>query len=130
MTTLTSPELANDLLAELDDVRDAWAEWTEQWTSFGRALRRAGYDTSRIDAYRVGTGSDEGGGQSLIGWLDEIETDLTAPSTSPCEEGPWPMGVLATRVALGHGRDEVWCVAHDAVWTMGFVRCDGTAAGQ
>ena len=78
MTTLTNPDLASELLDELDDVRDAWGEWTEKWTSFGRALRRAGYDTSRLDAYQVGLGSDEGGGRSMVGWLDEIETDLNA----------------------------------------------------
>ena len=33
--------------------------------------------TDRIDAYRVGSGYDEGGGQSLEGWLDEIEDALT-----------------------------------------------------
>jgi len=131
MTTLTNPDLATELLDELDDVRHAWREWTEKWASFERALRRAGYDTDRLEAYQVGTGSDEGAGQSMVGWLDEIETDLwrdeiradRASSTSPCQEGTWPMDVLATRIALGHGRDEVWCAAHDAVWPMGFVRC-------
>ena len=33
--------------------------------------------TDRIEAYRVGAGYDEGGGQSLEGWLDEIEDALT-----------------------------------------------------
>jgi hypothetical protein len=40
-------------------------------------MRAAGMSTARIDAYRVGTGYDEGGGQSLEGWLDEIEDALT-----------------------------------------------------
>ena len=39
-------------------------------------MHSAGMSTARIEAYRVGTGYDEGGGQSLEGWLDEIEDDL------------------------------------------------------
>jgi hypothetical protein len=35
-------------------------------------MRAAGLSTTRIDAYMVGTGYDEGGNQSLLGWLDEI----------------------------------------------------------
>ena len=48
-------------------------------------MRSAGMSTARIDAYRVGTGYDEGGGQSLEGWLDEIEDGppVTASSASP-----------------------------------------------
>ena len=45
-------------------------------SAFGRTLRAGGYNTYRLDAYKVGTGSDEGGGQSMEGWLMEIETDL------------------------------------------------------
>ena len=73
---MTTIDQASDLLTELDDVRDAWAEWIEKWAAFGRALRGARYDTYRLDAYKVGLGTDEGGGQSMIGWLDEIEADL------------------------------------------------------
>jgi len=69
-------EKASELRDELEDVREAWREWTEQWEAFGRTLRHAGYNTYRLDAYRVGTGSDEGGGRSMEGWLTEIETDL------------------------------------------------------
>ncbi len=36
-------------------------------------MRAAGLSTDRIDAYRVGSGYDEGGGQSMLGWLDEIQ---------------------------------------------------------
>jgi len=74
--TMTS-ETAGELRDELDDVREAWREWTEQWAAFGRLLRAGGYNTDRLDAYRVGTGFDEGGGQSMEGWLSEIETDLS-----------------------------------------------------
>jgi hypothetical protein len=76
MTTAMTTEKASELRNELEDVREAWREWTEQWEAFGRTLRHAGYNTYRLDAYRVGTGSDEGGGQSMEGWLSEIETDL------------------------------------------------------
>jgi hypothetical protein len=73
--TMTT-EKASELRDELEDVREAWREWTEQWAAFGRTLRAGGYNTYRLDAYKVGTGSDEGGGQSMEGWLAEIETDL------------------------------------------------------
>jgi len=76
MTTEMTTELAGELRDELEDVREAWREWTEQWEAFGRTLRAGGYNTYRLDAYKVGTGSDEGGGQSMEGWLAEIETDL------------------------------------------------------
>ena len=76
MTTEMTTELAGELRDELEDVREAWREWTEQWAAFGRTLRAGGYTTDRLDAYRVGTGFDEGGGQSMEGWLAEIETDL------------------------------------------------------
>jgi hypothetical protein len=48
-------------------------------------MRSAGMSTARIDAYRVGTGYDEGGGQSLEGWLVEIEDQI-----EEAEEGPRP----------------------------------------
>lgn len=73
--TMTTDK-ANELRDELEDVREAWREWIETWEAFGRSLRHAGYNTYRLDAYRVGTGFDEGGGRSMEGWLGEIETDL------------------------------------------------------
>ncbi len=60
----------------LEDARRAWTDWQEAWTSVQQAMRSAGMSTDRIEAYRVGSGYDEGGGQSLEGWLDEIEADL------------------------------------------------------
>jgi hypothetical protein len=63
----------------LDDARRAWSDWQDAWTGVQRAMRAAGMSTARIDAYRVGTGYDEGGGQSLEGWLDEIEDAHEAP---------------------------------------------------
>ena len=76
MTSEMTTDKAGELRDELDDVREAWGAWTEQWAAFGRLLRAGGYNTDRLDAYRVGTGFDEGGGQSMEAWLTEIETDL------------------------------------------------------
>ena len=67
---------ANVLRDELEDVRGAYSEWIEKWEAFGRTLRHGGYNTYRLDAYKVGMGTEEGGGQSMEGWLDEIEADL------------------------------------------------------
>ena len=72
--TMTTDK-ASELRDELEDVHEAWREWTEQGEAFGRTLRHAGYNTYRLDAYRVGTEFDEGGGQSMEGWLMEIEND-------------------------------------------------------
>ena len=82
MTTLIDSDRANELRDELEEVRAAWQEWIDRWTEFQRTLRHAGYNTYRLDAYQVGTGSDEGGGQSLEGWLSEIESDLMAEPES------------------------------------------------
>ena len=60
----------------LEEARQAWGDWQDAWTGLQRAMHSAGMSTARIDAYRVGTGYDEGGGQSLEGWLDEIEAVL------------------------------------------------------
>jgi hypothetical protein len=73
---MIATDRANELRDELEEVRAAWQEWTDRWTGYKRTLRHAGYNTYRLDAYRVGVGSDEGGGQSMEGWLDEIESDL------------------------------------------------------
>ena len=61
----------------LEDARRAWSDWQDAWAAVQRAMRAADMSTDRIDAYRVGTGYDEGGGQSMEGWLDEIEDALT-----------------------------------------------------
>jgi hypothetical protein len=73
---MITADKANELRNELEEVRGEWADWIERWTEYQRTLRHAGYNTFRLDAYQVGVGSDEGGGQSMVGWLDEIEADL------------------------------------------------------
>jgi hypothetical protein len=75
---MIATDKASELRDELEEVRAAWQEWTDLWTEYQRTLRHAGYNTYRLDAYQVGVGSDEGGGQSMEGWLDEIESDLMA----------------------------------------------------
>lgn len=71
-----SEEARSGLRLELDQVRVAWSDWLESWEYFRRQLSYAGYPMARIEAYQPGMGSDEGGGQSMEGWLDEIEADL------------------------------------------------------
>jgi hypothetical protein len=75
---MITTDKANELRDELEEVRAAWQEWTDRWTEYQRTLRHAGYNTYRLDAYQVGMGTDEGGGQCLEGWLSEIESDLMA----------------------------------------------------
>ena len=76
MTTQMTTDQANELRDELEMTRVAWSDWLERWEDFRRRLHHGGYNTYRLDAYQVGSGSDEGGGQSMEGWLDEIESDL------------------------------------------------------
>ena len=81
-----------DAVAEaLEDARQAWRDWQAAWTGVQTSMRAAGLSTSRIDAYRVGTGFDEGGGQSLEGWLDEIEREVDSDPRS-CACGLYPAG--------------------------------------
>ena len=109
--TMTT-EKASELREELEDVREAWREWTEQWEAFQRTLRHGGYNTYRLDAYQVGTGFDEGGGQSMEGWLTEIETDLIEESTPPTCSGSAEGG----------------CDIHEASWLSGERHCEGWEA--
>lgn len=84
---MITTEPASELRDGLEEVRAAPQEWTDRWTEYQSSLRHAGYDTCRLDAYRVGTGSDEGGGQSMEGWLSEIESDLMAEPETDESEG-------------------------------------------
>ena len=108
MTTGMDVDTAQELREQLDEVREAWREWSDRWEEFGTRLRHAGYSTYRLDAYRVGTGFDEGGGQSMEGWLEEVDTDLAKEATpSTCA-----------------GADS-WCDVHGADWTPGERHCEG-----
>jgi hypothetical protein len=108
MTTQMDIDTAQELRDELDEVREAWQSWMDHWSEFQGSLQRAGYDTCRLEAYQVGIGRDEGGGQSLEGWLDEIDTDLAKDATpSTC------------------GGSDGRCDVHDEDWTPGERHCEG-----
>ena len=57
----------------LEEARLAWAKWRSAWGDVQSAMEQAGMSTNRIEAYRVGSGYDEGGGQSMEGWMDEVQ---------------------------------------------------------
>jgi len=80
MTTRIDVDTAQELRDGLEEVREAWQQWTDRWAEYQRTLRHAGYNTYRLDAYQVGVGRDEGGGQSMEGWFSEIESDLMGES--------------------------------------------------
>ena len=101
-------DTATELRDGLEEVREAWHTWIDRWTEYQQTLSRSGYNTYRLDAYQVGIGRDEGGGQSLEGWLDEIGSDLAKDATpSTC---------------AGAGG---WCDVHDSHWTSGERHCEG-----
>jgi hypothetical protein len=107
MTTRIDIDTAQELRNGLEEVREAWRTWTDRWSEFHRTLRHGGYDTYRLDAYGVGVGRDEGGGQSLEGWLDEIDTDLAK-------------GATPSTCAGSDGR----CYVHEGAWTSGERHCE------
>ena len=55
----------HEVEAALSAARRAWGDWEGAWAMLLHRMRAAGLSTTRIDAYMVGTGYDEGGGQSL-----------------------------------------------------------------
>ncbi len=66
-----------DAIGRVALVREAWCEFQalfdalkDELDGFGNAGR---FERSRLEAYAVGTGRDEGMGISLEGFLDEIE---------------------------------------------------------
>ena len=66
----------DEVEAALSAARRAWRDWEGAWAMLLHRMRAAGLSTTRIDAYMVGTGYDEGGNQSLLGWLDEIQDQI------------------------------------------------------
>ena len=75
------PMAAMDDNAVLDAVaaaRGAWEAYQARVDELKRALRESGhpdlvFELERIAAYDALVGRDEGMGQSMEGWLDEIE---------------------------------------------------------
>jgi hypothetical protein len=67
----------------LSAARKAWGDWEGAWAMLLHRMRAAGLSTTRIDAYWVGTGYDEGGNQSLLGWLNEIQDQIEETPEGP-----------------------------------------------
>ena len=67
-----------EVLDALEAARKAWAGYQEQVAELKQALRASGhprlrFELERIAAYDALVGRDEGMGQSMDGWLEEIE---------------------------------------------------------
>jgi hypothetical protein len=73
----------DEVEAALSAARKAWGDWEGAWAMLLHRMRAAGLSTNRIDAYMVGTGYDEGGNQSLTGWLDEIQDQIEEAPKGP-----------------------------------------------
>lgn len=79
MTTTTDPrEDALIALAELEEAREAFAEFREHWQAVGRAMRSLdNWRWHRVEAYPGWDGlRDVGAGQDLEGWMTEVEEAL------------------------------------------------------
>ena len=68
----------SEVLDAVEAARTAWAEYQERVDELKRALRASthpglAFELQRILAYDALVGRDEGMGQSMDGWLDEIE---------------------------------------------------------
>jgi hypothetical protein len=69
---------ARDVLDAVDAARGAWDAYQVRNDELKRALRESAhpgmaFELRRIEAYDALVGRDEGMGQSMAGWLDEIE---------------------------------------------------------
>jgi hypothetical protein len=91
---LTGPtdSSTNEVLACLENARTALAGWNRAWGEVLRAMREADMSTTRLEAYRVGTGYDEGGGQSIEAWMQEIEDAAMGVPEGMCPCGMYPRG--------------------------------------
>ena len=80
MTTAAGTSL--DKLADLlEDAREAWSEYQERVEDLMREMRHSAsngiaHQVRRIEAYGALGGRDEGMGQSMVGWLDEIADEI------------------------------------------------------
>jgi hypothetical protein len=68
----------DEVLDAVEAARAAWTEYQERVAELQQALRASDhpglrFELRRIEAYAALIGRDEGMGQSMEGWLDEIE---------------------------------------------------------
>lgn len=68
---------ASEVLDAVEAARDAWAEFQDRVDALKEVLRASDhpglrFELARIEAYDALVGRDEGIGQSMEGWLDEI----------------------------------------------------------
>ena len=77
---MQATQATTDEIAEvLADTREAWSAFQEQVATLKARMRahpEFGSQMDRIEAYGALDGRDEGGGQSMEGWLTEIADEL------------------------------------------------------
>ena len=74
-----TPTTLDEIAELLADVREVWGEFQEQVDQLKAAMRRSPalhLQLERIEAYGALEGRDEGAGQSMEGWLDEIAAEI------------------------------------------------------
>ena len=69
---------ADEVIDAVGAAREAWEEYLERVHELKAAMRRCQssevqFELDRIEAYDALVGRDEGMGQSMTGWLEEIE---------------------------------------------------------
>ena len=77
---------ASDVLDAVEAARIAWHAYQQMVRELKGALRASAhpglaFELKRIEAYDALVGRDEGMGQSMDGWLDEIEQAAREAST-------------------------------------------------
>ena len=70
--------VADEVIDAVEAAREAWQEYLERVDDLKSAMRRSErpevrFELERVEAYDALVGRDEGMGQSMAGWLDEIE---------------------------------------------------------
>ena len=69
---------ADEVIDAAEAAREAWQEYLERVDDLKAAMRASDrqevrFELERVEAYDALVGRDEGMGQSMAGWLDEIE---------------------------------------------------------
>ena len=85
------PATTDEIGEILADARNAWADFQELVATLKAGMRQHPDlvpQLERIEAYGALVGRDEGAGQSMEGWLDEIADELAiVASAESMEEG-------------------------------------------